>query len=66
MERVVDTGEPVIGANARLTRTDSGVGYNLRTSGFEQGHATSIWWVIFNNPEHCADGMGDAACGMAD
>jgi hypothetical protein len=56
----------VMGADARLTRTDSGVGYNLRTSGLEKGHAVSIWWVIFNNPEHCTDGEGGAACGMGD
>lgn len=40
--------------DARLARTDTGVSYNLRTTGLEKGHATSIWWVIFNNPEHCA------------
>lgn len=58
-------GEEVFG-NARLTRTDSGVGYNLRTTGLEKGHATSIWWVIFNHPEHCEAGHGAAACAMPD
>ena len=40
---------------AQLVRTDTGVSYNLRTTGLEQGHAISIWWVIFNNPEECAE-----------
>jgi hypothetical protein len=60
------TGEAVEGAIAHLTRTDTGVGYTLRTSGLEKGHAASIWWVIFNNPEECEHGEGEAACGMGD
>lgn len=51
----------VEGADARLTRTDSGVSYNLRTTGLTKGHAVSIWWVIFNNPDAC-----DGACAGAD
>lgn len=46
--------QPIPGAEARMIRTDSGVGYELHTSGLEKGHAVSIWWVIFNNPEFCA------------
>lgn len=46
--------QPVEGAVARLVRTDSGAAFNLRTSGLEKGHAVSIWWVIFNNPDACA------------
>lgn len=52
---------PVEGADARLTRTDSGVSYNLRTTGLLKGHAVSIWWVIFNNPDAC-----DGDCAAAD
>jgi hypothetical protein len=47
--------------DARLVRTDTGMTYNLRTSGLTAGDAVSIWWVIFNNPENC---VGD--CGMPD
>ena len=54
------TGEVV--GDARLVRTDTGVGYNLRTSDLEKGHAISIWWVIFNNREYCATDP----CGIAD
>lgn len=46
--------EPIEGAIARLIRGDSGVGFTLSTSGLEKGHAVSIWWVIFNDPDHCA------------
>lgn len=52
---------PDMVGDARLTRTDSGVSYNLRTTGLEKGHATSIWWVIFNNPDECA-----ADCALPD
>lgn len=40
-------------ASAQLTRTDSGVSFNLRTSGFEPGHVATVWWVVFNNPDQC-------------
>lgn len=53
------TGEVV--GQAQLVRTDSGVGYTLRTSDLVKGHAISIWWVIFNNPEAC-----DGDCGIED
>ena len=41
---------PVAGA-ATLTRTDEGISYSIYTSGLKQG-ATTIWIVIFNNPEN--------------
>ena len=52
---------PVDGAVAQLVRAGSGVAYNLRTSDLVPGHAISIWWVIFNNPEAC-----DGDCGIED
>lgn len=51
--------QPIEGAVAELTRTDTGVGYSLRTAGLVEGHAVSIWWVIFNNPEECATGPAE-------
>ncbi len=56
--------EPLVeveGAVGQLVRTDGGVGYNLRTLELVPGHAISIWWVIFNNPEEC-----DGDCGIED
>ena len=60
---VVSAEDPddVVG-DARLVRTDAGVSYNLRTTGLTHGDATSIWWVIFNNPDAC----GTSPCGMLD
>lgn len=55
----IETGEGV--GVARLVRTDSGVSYNLRTTGLDKGHATSNWWVIFNNPDACATEPCDLA-----
>lgn len=46
--------QPIPGAEARMVRTDSGVGYYLSTLGLTAGHTVTIWWVIFNNPEFCA------------
>lgn len=54
-------GEMIEGADARLTRTDSGVSYNLRTAELVKGHAVSVWWVIFNNPDAC-----DGDCAVED
>lgn len=42
---------------ATLTRTDDGVSYSIYTSGLKQG-ATTIWIVVFNDPENCAGGPG--------
>lgn len=38
---------------ARLTRRNSSVSFSFRTTGLEKGHAITIWWVIFNNPDAC-------------
>lgn len=40
--------------SSRLTRTDAGVSYQVRTTELEPGTATTVWMVIFNHPEHCA------------
>jgi len=48
---------------ATLTSTDDGISYSIYTSGLKQG-ATTIWIVVFNNPEECAGGPG--ACGGSD
>jgi hypothetical protein len=46
-------GAEVSGASAELRRTDSGVGFTLRTRGLTGGDAVTIWWVIFNYPDEC-------------
>ena len=49
----VDVGQ------ATLRRTLRGITLKLDTSELEPGHAYSLWWVIFNNPNACAGGPGD-------
>ncbi|MDX1647406.1 MAG: hypothetical protein R3304_09700 [Longimicrobiales bacterium] len=58
----------VPGATAKLNRTHSGVTFTFRTSGFEHGHVATLWWVIFNHPEACANPIPSigAACGLPD
>lgn len=46
-------GSTVAGASSTLVRTDRGVSASLKTSGLPAGDAVTMWWVIFNNPEHC-------------
>jgi hypothetical protein len=46
-------GLPVLGSSAMLVRTDKGVTMTIHTSGLDPGAAYTVWWVIYNNPEHC-------------
>ncbi len=55
------TGEPITGAFSMLERSDDAVASRIRTTG-TAGHAMTIWYVIFNAPENCSDGM----CGEDD
>jgi hypothetical protein len=49
-------------AEAILVRMHHGVSMTINTTGLEPGHVYTIWWVIFNNPENCSDGI----CGPND
>lgn len=40
--------------DSRLLRTDDGLVANVVTSRLRKGHAYSLWWVIFGNPDLCA------------
>jgi hypothetical protein len=46
-------GSIVEGSSAMLVRTDKGVTMNIHTSGLDPGAVYTVWWVIYNNPEHC-------------
>ncbi len=46
--------DPVLGAST-LMRYDDAVDMTISTTGLEPGHAYSVWWVIFNNPDACSD-----------
>jgi hypothetical protein len=51
-----------------LVRTSPGVRFSLFTTKLEVGHAFTIWWVVFNHPEHCAGATTSTfpRCSMAD
>lgn len=51
--RWFETGMPVEDAFSSLLRRHSGVQMTLHTTGLEPGDAFTIWWIIFNYPEHC-------------
>lgn len=48
-----------------LVRNDSGVAMSLHTSGLTPGHAVTVWWVLFNNPDECTTGV-PFRCGEPD
>ena len=59
---VVDMGvfgsdDPVLGVST-LMRYEDAVDMTISTTGLEPGHAYTVWWVIFNNPDACSDECG--------
>jgi len=63
-----DTSQPpgneVAGAKSTLIRTDHSVIGMMRTSQLRPGHAYTVWWVVFNNPNACTPAEG--GCGVDD
>jgi hypothetical protein len=65
---------PVKAADGSVTgysvlRRDAGEArFRLLATQLEAGHAYTIWWVVFNHPEHCAGAATSSPvrCGMAD
>jgi hypothetical protein len=55
------TGAKVAGAFSMLNRADEGVTTKVRTRA-RPGHALTLWYVIFNAPENCSEGV----CGEDD
>jgi hypothetical protein len=53
LQRFAD-GSIVEGSSAMLVRTDTGVTITIHTSDLPPGAAHTVWWAIYNNPEHCA------------
>ena len=53
---------PVEGSWAQLVTNDEGATLQVNTSDLPAGHAVTVWWVIFNYPENCSDGV----CGLDD
>ena len=60
-------GAQVAGAQAKLTTNESGATVQFQTSGLTPGNAYTVWWIIFNDPDECAEpGCSDADFGNAD
>lgn len=53
---------PIPGSSAQLVTNDQGATLQVNTSELPPGHALTVWWVIFNYPENCTDGI----CGLDD
>jgi hypothetical protein len=57
----------VEGAQVSLLRRPTGLGLNIQTSGLPPGETMTIWWAVFNFPEHCEHPIpGVAQCGEPD
>ena len=53
-------GSQVEDSFARLTRFDNGVTLALSSDDLNPGNVYTVWWVIFNAPENCSDGVCNA------
>lgn len=58
--------QPVDGAVARLVRRGDALSTRTDTRDLDHNHVVTLWWVVFNNPEHCQHGEGPVACGEGD
>lgn len=56
-----DGPDPAGSGTAQLVRTSSGVSASIHTNNLPPG-AYTVWWVIFNTPGGCSDGV----CGEDD
>lgn len=45
----------VEGASASLVRTDSGISYRFHAKALTPGHAYTLWLVVIDQPENCAN-----------
>jgi hypothetical protein len=56
--RTFPAGVELAGTSS-LVRTDQGVSMTVRATGLTPGHAHTIWFVAFNDPGACTDGICD-------
>lgn len=59
-------GVAIPGSASSLATFDEGASMTLTTSGLEPGHVVTVWWVVFNHPEHCTQGEAPMHCGEGD
>ena len=66
----VPVGSPLLTVNGTSTlhRNKKGITVNFNTDGLIPGHAVTLWWVIWNNPENCTTpyACGEVDFGIAD
>ena len=53
----------VPGASSTFVRPTSGISVSLMTSGLPDGHAVTVWALIFNDPTACEGGVCDETRG---
>ena len=58
--------EVEIVGTAQLTRTEDGLQLTLDVDGLIPGHAYTVWWVVWNNPEFCDGACDDPDVGNTD
>lgn len=59
-------GSKVAGASSVLSTTDAGARLQLHTSDLPDGHAITVLFVIFNEPQNCTHGESGLRCGPGD
>jgi hypothetical protein len=50
-----ETGDQITGGFSMTSRNEDGITTRVRTAA-TPGHAVTVWYVVFNNPEACLDG----------
>ncbi|HKY61428.1 MAG TPA: hypothetical protein VJP59_10500 [Gemmatimonadota bacterium] len=53
-----------ISGEAILTRTKDGLSVDQDVEGLISGHAYSVWWAIFDNPQGCVDACDPSDLGV--
>ena len=51
---IFDVVNGVVAGSSTLHRNNNGITANFKATGLIPGHAYTVWWVIWNNPENCA------------
>lgn len=52
-----EMGTPIDGTEATLIRMHHGIAMTFKTVDLTPGDAVTLWWVIFNRPENCSNGV---------
>ncbi len=51
--QIFDVVNGVDAGTSTLHRNSSGITINYKATGLIPGHAYTVWWVVWNNPEYC-------------